>query len=176
MKRFIVLLLCLLCLTGCGKSLQGTWKVNSAGTQRNIQGTAFANDANMSLLSPAVSGAVEFRSDGSITSEVGKVEGLTWHGDYICLKADIKKLREGREPLLRFMGRLLYSDESIAQQLKDLKDGKVMEGDAYCPMARGIAKKDISESADKVEFRIHWVDADHFDLGSTSFSRVKLPK
>ena len=24
-------------------------------------------------------------------SEVGKVEGLTWHGDYICLKADIKK-------------------------------------------------------------------------------------
>ena len=71
------------------------------------------------------------------------------------------------------MGRLLYSDESIAQQLEGLKNGKVMEGDAYCPMARGIDKKDISESADKVEFRIHWVDADHFDLRSTSFSRVK---
>ena len=72
-----------------------------------------------------------------------------------------------------------------------------MEGDAYFPMAKevdkkgisewlwsiaactwakGVDKKDISESADKVEFRIHWVDADHFDLGSTSFSRVKLPK
>ena len=34
MKGFIVLLLCLFCLTGCGKSLQGTWKVNSPGTQR----------------------------------------------------------------------------------------------------------------------------------------------
>ncbi len=176
MKGFIVLLLCLFCVSGCGKSLQGTWKVNSPGTQRILDGTVFANDANKSLLSPHVSGAVEFRSDGSITSEVGKVEGLTWHGDYICLKADIKKLREGREPQLRFMGRLLYSDESIAQQLEDLKSGKVMEGDAYCPMAKGIDRKDISESADKVEFRIHWVDADHFDLGSTSFSRVKLPK
>jgi len=46
----------------------------------------------------------------------------------------------------------------------------------YFSSVKGVDKKDISESADKVEFRIHWVDADHFDLGSTSFSRVKLPK
>ena len=37
----------------------------------------------------------------------------------------------------------------------------------------GVDTKDISESADKVEVRIHWVDSDHFDLGSTSFSRIK---
>ena len=67
--------------------------------------------------------------------------------------------------------------KSIDQQLEDLKNGKVMEGMEGCyhfPMA--VDKKDISESADKVEVRIHWVDADHFDLSSTSFSRVKLPK
>ena len=70
MKGFSVLLLCLFCvfcLSGCGGyTLQGTWKVN-----------------------PLVE--VEFRSDGSILALGQKQEGLTWHGDYICLKwADIK--------------------------------------------------------------------------------------
>ena len=80
MKRFIVLLLCLFCLTGCGKSLQGTWKVNSPGTQRILDGTVFANDANKSLLSPHVSGAVEFRSDGYISLGGWKGRGfdLAW--------------------------------------------------------------------------------------------------
>jgi hypothetical protein len=188
---FLLCLFCLFCLSGCGYTLQGTWKVN-----------------------PLVE--VEFRSDGSILALGQKEEGLSWHGDYICLKGDIKKLRDARTDELtrerkamvsnaesRKRSRLEHAESSnwdeatkrkavaealkeyekladelkpIDQQLGDLKNGKVMEGGDYFPMAKGVDKKDISESADKVEVRIHWVDADHFDLGSTSFSRVKLPK
>ena len=43
MKGFIVLLLCLFCLTGCGYSLQGSWK---GGQGEQVK--------------------MEFRSDGSI--------------------------------------------------------------------------------------------------------------
>ena len=145
-----------------------------------------------------------------------KAEGLTWHGDYICLKVDTKKIRDAQtEQLTRQKKQLVAQAESnkksslaviarrnidkgtaeyykreikqgeeklekevkqIDQQLEDLKNGKVMEWSCYFPMAMGVDKKDISESADKVEVRIHWVDADHFDLGLTSFSRVKETK
>ena len=73
MKGFVVLLLCLFCLfcvSGCGSyTLEGTWKVN-----------------------PLVE--VEFRSDGSILAWGQKAEGLSWHGDYICQKVDLKKMRD----------------------------------------------------------------------------------
>jgi len=207
---FLFCLSCVFCLSGCGGyTLEGTWKVN-----------------------PLVE--VEFRSDGSISAWGQKQEGLTWHGDYICLKADIKKIRDARTESLTQQKKALVDrkkkllvqqaeskkyyfdvllktheeerahtqpfptweqfdkmhnkkDEEqlerevklIDQQLEDLKNGKVMEGMEGCynfPLAKGVDKKDIVEFADKVEVRIHWVDADHFDLGSTSFSRVKLPK
>ena len=59
----VVLLVYLFCVTGFGYSIQGTW----------VGGV----------------GGVEFRSDGSIVALGQKAEGLTWHGDYICLKADM---------------------------------------------------------------------------------------
>jgi hypothetical protein len=59
----------------------------------------------------------------------------------------------------------------IDAQLEQIKNAKGAEWSHFIGM--GVDKKDISESADKVEARIHWVDNDHFDLGSTSFSRVK---
>ena len=243
MKGFVVLLLCLFCLSGCGYSLEGTWKFNSTNAATERMPALSAGDLIKLLSTPPVAVEVEFRSDGSITSEVGKVEGLTWHGDYICLKVDTKKIRDARTeqltnarqdlvlrladnkarwlneakkwkeeaetfaehatfPSVEAKKDYLLADaekqkqyvvhfakpadeklekelKAIDQQLEDLKNGKVMEWDAYFPhgtMEKGVDKKDISESADKVEVRIHWVDADHFDLGSTSFSRVKLPK
>ncbi|MEI8376077.1 MAG: hypothetical protein WCJ35_24930 [Planctomycetota bacterium] len=183
MKGFVVVLFCLscvFCLSGCGGyTLEGTWKVN-----------------------PLVE--VEFRSDGSILTLGQKVKDWTWHGDCICLKADIKKMRAARiEWLILFRDSMIEStygkkvdkeskeyarltksfDEQLEElkhgQLEDLKNGKVMEGMEGCyhfPLATGVDRKDISESADKVEVKIHWVDTDHFDIGSTSFTRVKLPK
>lgn len=120
MKLFIVFLLCLFCLSGCGYSLQGSWK-GGPGEQLKM----------------------EFRSDGSILSQGQKVGDLTWHGDYICSKVDTKKIRD--------------AEPNFA-------------------ITWGVDKKDISESSDTVEVRIHWVDSDHFDVGRTSFSRVKETK
>jgi len=91
MKGFIVvLLLCLFCLSGCGYSLEGSWK-GGQGEQLKM----------------------EFRSDGSILKLGQKVEGWTWHGDYICLK-DIKKIRDARTDQLTLERKLLFDQaESI---------------------------------------------------------------
>jgi len=189
MKGFIALLLCLFCLSGCGYSLQGSWK---GGPEEKVK--------------------MEFRSDGSILEQGVKAELLTWHGDYICLNT--KKIRDAQmESLARQKKQILdaaeefnkkqldniaqaekkndkpyveqlekhrkwYEDEYFGKQLRpidaqleQIKNAKGAEWSQFIGM--GVDKKDISESADKVEARIHWVDNDHFDLGSTSFSRVK---
>ena len=207
------LLFCLLCLSGCGYSLQGNWK---GGQGEQIK--------------------MEFRSDGSILEQGVKAELLTWHGDYISLnknniladateraaqgkkritdaaaqfkKQNLEGYAKQKQSLLERKQRVhdnsLRYHESEVQLDKQLKDldvqrekqlkwyedeyfGKQLkENDAYLERVKNmkgaewsryfstvVDAKDISESADKVEVRIHWVDADHFDLGSTSFVRVK---
>ena len=88
------------------------------------------------------------------------------------LENQLKQNEEQLEnQLKRNEERLQNQLKQIDAQLEQIKNGKGLGWNQFSGMR--VDKKDISESADKVEARIHWVDNDHFDLGSTSFTRVK---